>query len=224
MNRRIVVLLTAAMLALPVQGGALVDLAAEATRPAVNDMVRATVFSEASGNNPGELARRVNADVGEALRLIRGKPGVSVKSGQQSTFPVYGQAQKIEQWRMRSELIIESKDQAIVSELLGKLQQMRLAVGQVSHLPSPETRRQAEDEAMREAIAAFQNRAALVAAQLGKTWRLKQLNLNQSGSQPVPMMRAARGVMMAAEAAPMPLEAGESQVACHVTGQIELAD
>lgn len=204
------------------QAGALVDLSAEASRLAANDMVRASVYSEASGKNPAELAQRVNADIAEALKLIRAKTGVSVKSGQQATYPVYGQAQKIDGWRMRSELVLESKDQGSVSELLGKLQQMRLAVGNVNLLPSPETRRRVEDEATREAIRAFQSRAAVIAEQLGKGWKLKQLNVQQGGGMPQPMMMA-RGAMVA-EAAPAPLEAGESLVTTNVSGQIELAD
>jgi predicted secreted protein len=206
------------------QAGALVDLSANASRPAANDMVRASVYSEVSGKNPAELAQRVNADMAEALKLIRAKAGVSVKSGQQSTYPVYGQGQKIDGWRMRSELVLESKDQGSVSDLLGKLQQMRLAVGDVSMLPSPETRRQVEDEATREAIRAFQSRAAVIAEQLGKSWKIRQLNVQQGGGMPIPMLRAARGVMMAADAAPAPLEAGESLVTTNVSGQIELAD
>lgn len=206
------------------QAGALVDLSADANRPAANDMVRASVYSEANGSNPAELAKRINADMTEALKVIRSKAGISVKSGHQSTYPVYGQTRKIDGWRMRSELIIESRDLGAVSELLGNLQQMRLAVGDVSQMPAPETRRQAEDDATREAIRAFQSRAAVVAEQLGKTWRIKQLNIQQGGSAPMPMMRAARGVAMLAEAAPAPLEAGESLITTTVSGQIELAD
>lgn len=224
MSKALLMLITGCLAAATAQAGALVDLSAQASRPAANDMVRASVFSEASGKSPAELAQRVNTDVAEALKLIRSKPGISVKSGQQSTYPVYGQAQKIDGWRMRSELVLESKDQGGVSELLGKLQQMRLAVGEVSLLPSPETRRKVEDEATREAIVAFQSRAGVIAEQLGKTWKIKQLNVQQGGGMPIPMMRAARGVMMAAEAAPAPLEAGESLVTTNVSGQIELAD
>jgi predicted secreted protein len=101
MKRRLTALL-AGCIAGAVQAGALVDLSAEASRPAANDMVRASVFSEASGKNPAELALRVNADIAEALKLIRAKAGVSVKSGQQATYPIYGQSQKIDGWRMRS--------------------------------------------------------------------------------------------------------------------------
>ncbi len=187
-------------------------------------MVRATVFAEASGNNPAELARRVNQDIVEGLKVIKAKPGVSVKSGRQSTFPVYGQNQKIDGWRIHSELMLESRDVAAVSELLGQLQQMRLAVSGISQLPTPETRRKVEDETTREAIAAFRQRAAVVAEVLGKPYTIRHLNVQQSGQMPpMPMLRASRA--MAAEApAPIPLEAGESVVTTTISGQVEVAD
>ena len=204
--------------------GTLIDLSAEASRPAANDQIRAAVYSEATGPSPAEVSRRVNQEVAEALRVIKAKSGVTVKSGQQSTYPIYGKEQKIEGWRMRSELIVESKDLAAVSDLLGKLQQMKLAVGNVTQMPSAETRRQVEDDTTRDAIRAFQARAAVVADQMGKKWQIKQMNIQQAGQFPQPMMRAARGVAMMAEAAPAPLEAGESQLTTNIHGQIELAD
>lgn len=223
MKKTRIALLTGLLLIAPLTyAGATIELAAEASRPAANDMVRASIYSESTGNNPAELARRVNQEITAALKVIRDHPVVSVKSGQQSTYPIYGKEQKIENWRMRSELILESKELATVSELIGKLQQMRLALGSVSQMPSPETRRKVEDETTRDAIRAFQSRAAVVAEQLGKTWKIKQLNIQQGGSVPMPMMRASRA--MVAEAAPAPLEAGESQLTTTISGQIELAD
>ena len=118
----------ALLLSQPVCAGTLIDLSADASRPAANDQVRAVVYSEANGLNPAEVSRRVSQEIAEALKVIKAKSGVSVKSGQQTTYPVYGKEQKIEGWRMRSELILESKDLAAISELLGKLQQMKLAV------------------------------------------------------------------------------------------------
>lgn len=214
----------ALLLSQPVCAGSLIDLSADASRPAANDQVRAVVYSEASGANPAEVSRRVNQEIAEALKAIKAKSGVTVKSGQQSTYPVYGKEQKIESWRMRSELILESKDMGAVSELLGRLQQMKLAVGNVSQMPSAETRRQVEDETTRDAIRAFQSRAAVVADQLGKKWQIKQMSIQQGGQYPQPVMRAARGVAMMAEAAPAPLEAGESQMTTTIRGQVELAD
>ncbi len=224
MHRTRFALLTGMLLYTTVQAATTIDLTAEASRPAANDMVRATVFAEASGGNPAELARHVNQDITEGLKVIRAKPGVSVKSGRQSTFPVYGQNQKIESWRLHSELILESRDTAAVSELLGQLQQMRLAIGSVSQLPSPETRRKVEDEATRDAIDAFRQRAAVVAEVLGKPYKIRHLSIQQSGQMPpLPIMRASRAT--AAEAAPpVPLEAGESLVTTTVSGQVEVAD
>ena len=200
-----------------------IDLAAEAARPAANDQVRAVVYSEAQGSSPADLARRINQEITDALKLIRGKAGVSVKSGQQSTYPIYGRDQKIENWRMRSELVLESRDLSAVSELLGELQQRRLALANVSQTPSPETRRQVEDGATREAIRAFESRANVIAAALGKRWTIKHLSVNQQGGMhPMPVFRSARA--MQAEAAPAPLEAGESLLTTTVSGQIELTD
>lgn len=205
------------------QAGTLIDLNAEASRPAVNDLIQVSVYSEASGSNPADLAKKVNQAVAEALKVIKATPGVSVKSGRQHTYPVYGQNQKIENWRMRSELAIESKEAATVSELVGNLQQMRLAVGNLSQLPSPATRLAVEEESTKEAIRAFQKRAAAVAEVFGKPYRIKQMSIQQNGSPPMPIMRQ-RVAMMAADAAPMPLEAGESLITTHISGQIELVD
>lgn len=221
MKTALATLLAVMLLSLRAEAGTLIDLSAEASLPAANDQVRATLFSEASGANPAELARRVNGEIAEALKLARGKPGVKVQSGGLATYPIYGQGQKIEGWRMRSEIVLEAKDQAAVSALIGQLQAMRLAVGSVQLLPSPETRRQVGDEAIREAIRAFELRAALVAGQFGKAWKIRQLTIGQGGG-PQPMPRGLRAAAMAAEA--IPLESGESLVNANVSGQIELAD
>jgi predicted secreted protein len=223
MKKLPLLLLSFSLLASTAHAATTIDLAAEAARPAANDQVRAVVYSEAQGSSPADLARRVNQEIAEALKLIRSKAGVSVKSGNQSTYPMYGRDQKIESWRMRSELVLESRDLGAVSDLLGELQQRRLAVANVSQMPSPETRRQVEDETTRDAIRAFQSRAAVVANALGKRWTIKHLSVNQQGgAMPMPVFRSAK--VMMAEAAPAPLEAGESLLTTTVSGQIELAD
>lgn len=199
-----------------------IDLSAEASRPAVNDTVLATVYAEEDGANPAELAWRINQEIAEALKVIKSQPAISVKSGQQNSVPIYSQARKIEAWRMHAELILESRDIAAVSEMLGRLQQMKLAVSQVHQQPSPATRKQVEDESTRDAIRAFQNRAELVAGVFGKPYRIKQLSIQQNGSvAPMPMWRGARMAMVADAA---PIEAGESLISTTVSGQIELAD
>ena len=204
--------------------GPTIDLAAEASRPASNDLVRAVVFAEASGSEPAELARRINQDIGEALRQIKAQAGISVRTGNQNSYPVYGNNRRIDSWRMHAELLLESKDVAALSSLLGRLQQMKLGLGQVSQLPSEATRLAVEEEATRDALKAFERRAAVIASSLGKSYRIKHMSIQQAGQQvPVMAMRASRAVMMA-DAAPAPLEAGESTLTVSISGQIEIAD
>ncbi|MCE1240195.1 MAG: SIMPL domain-containing protein [Azonexaceae bacterium] len=222
MNIRYLLPLLLCCAVLPARAASTVELAAEASRPAANDLVRAVVFSEASGASPAALARKVNGEIAVALGLAKARAGVTVKSGAQSTWPAYGREQRIEGWRMRSELIIESRDLASVSELLGQLQQMKLGVASVNQSPAPETRRQVEDETTRDALKAFQSRAEVVAGALGKRWQIKSLSVQQGGSAPMPVFRAQG--MLAADAMAAPLEAGESQVLTTVSGQIELLD
>jgi len=200
--------------------GTLVDFSVEATHSAPNDMARATAYAEASGANPGELAKRVNNIIDAALKTAKTFPKIKTQSSGVRTYPTYGKEGRINGWRMRSELDLETLDMAALSELLGRLQET-LAVGQLSLLPSPETRKKAEGEATLEALAAFQAKAKLIADALKKNYRIRQMNIS-SGSQPpvMPMMRASR--MSAMDAAPSPIETGESRVSVTISGQIEL--
>ncbi|HMZ75960.1 MAG TPA: SIMPL domain-containing protein [Zoogloea sp.] len=202
----------------------LADLSAEASRSAPNDQLRALVYAEASDANAADVARRVNGLIAQALATARGYPAVKVKSAGNSTTPVYGKSGRaIDAWRMRSSLSLESGDTAALSELLGKLQQS-LAVASLNAAPSPETWRKVEDEVIGDALSAFQNRARLVAGGLGRGWRIRQISVNTSGGRPQPVMPYARAAMAIAEAAPAPVEAGDTPITVTVTGQIELLD
>jgi predicted secreted protein len=123
---------------------------------------------------------------------------------------------------MRSELRLESTDTAAMSELVGKLQET-LALAQLSMEPAPETRRKAVADVTVDALRAFEVRARLIADTLGRRYRIAHLSVADHGLQPPPMPRM-RAAVMAAEAAPAPLEGGESRVSVHVSGRIELLD
>ncbi|MFZ2854585.1 MAG: SIMPL domain-containing protein [Rhodocyclaceae bacterium] len=217
-------LLLAALLASPAFAAPTsIDLSVDASRPAANDLTRATVFAEASGGTPGELAKRVNSLIDDGLKTARTYASIKTQSGGTQTYPVYAKGGKVDAWRMRSDLILESTDSGALSELLGKLQ-TSLAVASVAMLPAAETRRKAENEAILDAIASFKLRARLIADALGKPYRIKQLTINSSGRPPaMPMMRAVQG-FAAGDAAAMPMEAGETQISSNVSGQIELVE
>ena len=195
-----------------------VELSSEASRPASNDLAQATVSAEATGATPGDLSKQINHAIAEALKTAKGYPGVKVKTGGTSTYPVYAKSGKIESWRMRSDISLESGDTPALSELLGKLQ-TSLAVSSLSMHPSPETRRKAENEAIIDAITLFKARSKLLAEALGKSYTITQLTVSTGGGFNPPMMRSAKA--MSAEMA-MPMEGGESMVTATVSGKIEL--
>jgi predicted secreted protein len=200
-----------------------VELSAEASQSAPNDLATAVLYAERNGPNPAAVAREVNRDIAAALEIARARADIKVQSGNTSTWPVYAQDGKgrITAWRMRSEIQLESRNLAAMSELVGELQSS-LALAHISMQPAPETRRKAVDEATVGALRAFEQRAALIAGALGKKHRIAHLAIGDSGFQPpMPRMRAAA---MAAEVASAPLEGGESQVSVHVSGRIELTD
>ena len=201
-----------------------VELSAEAGGAAANDLAVAVLYAERSGASAAAVAHEVNRDIAAALELARTQGAVKVQSGNVSTWPVYGKdgQGRIAAWRMRSELRLESTDTAAMSELVGKLQET-LALAHLTMEPAPETRRKAVADVTVDALRAFEARAKLIADTLGRRYRIAHLTVGDHGLQPPPMPRM-RAAVMAAEAAPAPLEGGESRVSVQVSGRIELLD
>jgi predicted secreted protein len=203
--------------------GTLIEFRVDLQKSVANDLGRATAFAEMTGADPADVGRKVKAAIADGLATAKAQPGITVKSGTTHTYPVYNKGGRtIESWRMRSEIVLESRDAAALSAAVGKLQGT-LAVSNINFAPAPETRRKAEDDATLEAIDAFRAKADRIAATLKKPYRIRQMSVNGSGNfpQPLPVMRASA---MAMDAAPMPVEAGESNVSVNISGQIELID
>lgn len=201
-----------------------IDLSAEASRSAANDLAKASAYFEATDTDPAVLSAKVNAAVQAALETTRQYPDVKVSTSGINTWPVYSRDGKsIEAWRMRSTISLESQNIPALSELLGQLQQS-LAVTSLVMLPSAATRDSAADLAATDAIRAFEMRAQSLSSTLGKRYRLKHLSVNYgSGHGPIyPMMRS--DMMASSSPNPAPLEGGESQINVNVSGTIELLD
>lgn len=204
--------------------GTLIDFRVDVQRSVANDLGRVTAYSEISGSDAAEVARKVKAAIADGLAVAKAQAGITVKSGNTHTYPIYSKGgRSIESWRMRSEIVLESRDAGALSTAVGKLQGA-LAVSNINFSPAAETRRKAEDDATLEAIDAFRSKAERIATTMKKPYRIRQMSVNSSShfQQPYPAARSA--MLMAAEAAPMPVEAGESNITVNVSGQIELTD
>lgn len=200
------------------------ELSASAEARAENDVVRATLYYEATNSDPAELAQEVNNAVRAALELAEQHDDVRTRSAGTSTYPVRTKdGQEIEAWRMRSSIQLESEAIDTASTLIGELQQT-LALGSVLMEPAAKTRAAAADAASLEALDAFRARAETLAAQLGSDYRIRHLTVQHDRSSPPvqPFMRAAMAT--AESAAPAPLEGGDTAFNVTIHGTIEIIE
>jgi predicted secreted protein len=202
--------------------GTIISFSAEASQTVSNDLARATVFAEANDANSAAVARKVNGLIAQAMATTKGFPEVKTRSGSTWTSPVYGKSgRNIEAWQMHSELQLESRDIAALGDLIGKLQGS-LGVSQINLQPATETRLKAQEQATLGALNAFQTKAKSIASNFKKYYKIVRMNVEGGNQGPIyPMVRSA---MVKMEAAPMPIEGGDSTITVTVSGEIELID
>lgn len=200
-----------------------IALSAEASGEVAYDRMHVTLYSEAQHSDPAQLAAETTRTLNQALATARKAEGVVVSQGNRSSYPVHDQqGQTITAWRERAELRLESGDFASLARLTAELIQT-LKMGGMHFSLSDPLRQQNEDALLKQAIAAFQARAALATEALGGTgYRLVSLDLGHGGFQPV-MRSAAMKMEMDMAAMPVPeIEAGSRQVTINANGVIEV--
>lgn len=197
-----------------------VDLQVEVGREIPNDLLVAQLSVELQDKSPAQLAHHINSALNAALKKAANYPAVKTSSGTQSTYPVYGKNNRLESWRGNARLRLESRDFKAASELIAQLQNTLQLAG-VTFAVAPDTRQQAENTLVSEAIYAFDKRADAVRAALnGEGYKFVHLNINSSGNNfPQPMLTR----MAVAEAvAPTEFAGGDSRVTVQVSGTIEI--
>nr|WP_314488005.1 SIMPL domain-containing protein [uncultured Pseudomonas sp.] len=203
-----------------------VSLRAEVSKEVARDLMVVTLYTEAQDNDPGKLAKQVTDVMNKAVQQARTVKDVKISQGSRNSYPVYdNKSQKINGWRERAELRLESADFPALSKLTGELLQ-DLKMGGMDFSIAPATRKTSEDALLKEAVDAFKARAQLATEALGGSgYKVVNLNLNSSG-YPRPYLRSAPMAMKAMstdEAAPSPdVEAGTSEVSMNADGMIEI--
>ncbi len=197
-----------------------ISLVATAADEIDNDILEATLSVYREGSNPSLLSEAVNSTIQWAIGEAKKVSGVTVQTLGYQTSPVY-QQQRLSAWRVRQSLRLESRDIAKLSQLIGKLQE-RLAVGRVAYRISAQRRNVVEENLIIEAIALFQQRAELVAKQMGRSrYRVVQMAIDTGRAPMQPMMRAEMTAMADMRTSPS-FEAGAQTVSVSVNGMIEL--
>jgi predicted secreted protein len=202
-----------------------ITLEASATADVPTDTLTVTLFVEEQGPDPGALATRVNARLDEALARAKKEPKVEARSGNYQTNPTYDRANQITGWRIRADIVIESRDFKTVAALAGALQPA-LKLWSMTFSLSRAAREAAEASLLTDALAKFQEKARAIAKGLGfPGYGLGQIVVKSDGPVHAPV--AYRGVAMsamvdAAPPAPVPVEGGKNAVTVIVSGSVIL--
>ncbi len=204
-----------------------VDFQTEVSREIPNDQLNATLTIELSDKDPAKLSRDLTQAMNEALKKAKAYPNVKASTGNQQTWPIYGKgitvSSKLEGWRGRAELKLESTDFKAAGELIAQLQD-KLQLNGLNFSVANSTRQALESALSAEAIALFRSRADKIRESWqAKSYRLVNMGLGSAGAAP-----QYRNVMMMAkgadaEAAPSADYAGgDSRMTISVSGTIEL--
>lgn len=197
-----------------------VHLSVSATAQLENDTMVATVYAQEEGSQAAELSNTVNKRIRRALDLVKTHAEIKHQTNAYSSSPVYSN-KKIKGWRVSQSLRLESQNMALMSDVLGKLQN-DLALQSVQFLISPASRDQQDEKLIDEALAAFEKRAQQVVKKLGrKSYKIVDINISTSGNRGVRPLQMRAMAMEAVESAPA-ISAGEQTISVTVDGKIEL--
>ena len=189
-----------------------------------NDRMQAMVRAESEQATAAAAAADVNARMARALAAAKAVPGVEAKSAGYSTWQQWEKG-KPGKWRVSQTLSLTGSDFPALAALVSKLQdEDGLLVSSIAFTLAPQTRRQAEDALTREAIRAWQQRAATAAEALGfAAWRPGRITVATGDYAPAPRFDMAMRAAAAPPAAPpVAVEGGSTELTVTVSGDAVL--
>ena len=198
-----------------------VRLQAQQSESVSNDTMHVTLNTYAEMQDSSRLAARINREMEWALAKAKQFREVKVSTGGYQTWPVT-RKEVTTAWRGQQDLILESRDTEMLSELTGQLQE-KLKIKSMSFSVSDEKRTAVENRLIDTALNAFKVRAGIVGDNLNaRGYQLVDINVGTSAVRP-PARYQARMASMAMEASDsVAVEGGESDVQITVSGTIEL--
>jgi predicted secreted protein len=205
----------------------IVALSANATLEVQQDWLTLTLTTIKEGTEPATVQSQVRqaleAALSEAKKLAQAG-AMELHTGAFSLQPRYGRDGKIAAWIGSAELVLEGRDFARIGTTAGKVQTM--AVGNSYFSLSREARAKVDAEVQALAIDKFKSRASDIAKGFGfGGYTLREVTVSsddQGGNfaRARPMAMSAKA--MVADAPPVPLESGKSNVLISVNGSVQL--
>lgn len=208
----------------PPPSGSSVAVTGAASAKVQNDRMQAIVRAEAEQTTAGAAAADVNARMAKALAAAKAANGIEAKSAGYSTWQQWEKGRP-GKWRVAQSLSLTSAEFPVLAALLAKLQdEDGLVVSSIAFTLAPETRRRAEDTLTREAIRAWQQRAATAADALGfAAWRPGRLTVTTGDMASQPRLdMAMRAQATPGGSPPVAVEGGTTEITVTVGGEAML--
>ncbi|AOY94217.1 hypothetical protein BKK79_15030 [Cupriavidus sp. USMAA2-4] len=205
---------------LPAPAGVL-SLSADAATDVPTDTVRMTLAAEQEGSEPAAISSALSARAQEVIAQAKRTAGVQAESGGFTIHPTTDRNGRINAWRGRAEVVLQSRDFAAVSKLAGQLAS-QMQVQSIAFSLSREARQAAETKLVEQAVSSFRDKAQATARLFGYgSYTIREVSLNEGGAvMPMPRMYAAKA--MVSDAAPVPVEGGKAQVTVTVSGTVQM--
>jgi predicted secreted protein len=198
-----------------------INLSVSATAKIENDTMVATVYAVEEGSDATKLSKLVNTRIRNALNLVKKHIAIKHQTNAYSSNPVYSN-NKIKGWRVRQSLRLESKDMALMSDVLGELQN-DLSLQSMQFTVSAASKNAQDEILIDSALESFEKRALQVVKKLRRNnYKIVNINISTSGAagiNPPYQMRAM--AMESANSSPV-VSAGEQVLTVTVNGSIEL--
>lgn len=212
---------TASAQMMPPPAGVL-NLDANASMDVPQDVVHITLAYEQQSDDPAALANALNTRTDQVLASAKRQSGVTAQTGSLTVYPSTDTNGKINGWRGRSEVRLDSRDFAAASKLAGSLSS-QMQVANVTFSLSPETRDAAQAKLSGQAIATFKQKAANASSAFGfGGYTIREVSVSGGESAPPRPMMMRMNAAPTAKMADMPIEGGNSTVTVTVNGSVQM--
>jgi predicted secreted protein len=203
------------------------SLRASAAADVTHDVLVITFGTQREGAEPAavqaQLMQALEAALTEARKAAR--PGrVDISTGNFAVQPRYTGKDTPMKWQGTAELRAEGRDHEALTQLAARIR--TLSVQQVGWRLSREAREKAEAELGAQAIARFRAQAEAHAKAFGfgrVTLRAVEVETQSADGTPMPRFRAT-AADMAVAGAPLPVQAGSSEVSVVVSGSVQMLE